>query len=513
MPGMAASSAPVRLAGPPGSAAVAAGSAEVVDAALSVLSRGGSAADAAVAGALTAVMAEPVLASLGGGGFLMHAEPGESASVLDFFVDVPGLQAQDVPSSPDVRTVVVDFRRTGSAAGSSEQVFHGGWGTVGVPGCLDGLVEAHRRWGVLPFFEVAAPAVGRARDGVVLSAGQRMFLHLVTDLLNLTDESRAVFAQVERSGRYVNGQYANLLDAMTAGAVSGIAADIFADRLLDASRAGRGLLTLSDLQHYAPVLREPLELARAGARVWTNPPPSVGGSIVVAALERIPHAHGHLDAGAVAQVLADATTEQRRRGTVRKGTTHLSVVDARGAQAALTLSNGSGSGTVVPHWGVAMNNMLGEEDLRPADGHPLLPGERMGSMMAPTIVETSSGARIALGTGGSERIRSAVLTTLLRLIDEGRELPEAVAAPRIHASEAGPIHVEPGWSAADLDRLNAASVQRGWPGVEQWSDANLFFGGVHAVQREPDGVVEAVGDRRRTGSVGVLLPDGSDMRA
>ena len=510
---MAPISTPVNLVGPPGSAAVAAGSAEVVDAALSVLSRGGSAADAAVAGALTAVMAEPVLASLGGGGFLLNAEPGEEAAVLDFFVDVPGREASQTPVEPDVRTVVVDFARTGSAAGSSEQVFHGGWGTVGVPGCLDGLIEAHRRWGNLPFAEVAAPAIRWAREGVELSAGQRMFLRLVTDLLNLTDDSRAIFTEVERTGRYANQQYADLLEAISAGTVTGIATDAFADRLLDACARGRGVLTSSDLAHYSPALREPLQLSRAGARVWTNPPPSVGGSIVMDALERIPFVRGQLDAAAVAHALVDATTEQRRRGTVKKGTTHLSVVDARGALAALTLSNGSGSGTVVPHWGVAMNNMLGEEDLRPADGRALEPGERMGSMMAPTMVETAAGARIALGTGGSERIRSAVLTTLLRLIDQEQALSDAVAAPRLHATEAGPIHVEPGWSGEDLERLDAAAVHRCWPGVEQWTAANLFFGGVHAVQRLIDGAVEAVGDRRRTGSVGVLLPDGSTVRA
>jgi gamma-glutamyltranspeptidase/glutathione hydrolase len=87
----------------------------------------------------------------------------------------------------------------------------------------------------------------------------------------------------------------------------------------------------------------------------------------------------------VARALADATLAQRGPGQVPTGTTHVSVVDAAGGFAAITTSNGSGSGTVVPGWGVALNNMLGEEDLRPADGSALPPGTRMGSMMAPTL--------------------------------------------------------------------------------------------------------------------------------
>ena len=129
------------MSGPPGSAAVAGGSAEAVSAATTTLAAGGSAVDAVLAAAFAAVMSEPVLASLGGGGFLISAGAGEAPTLLDFFVDVPGLGGAMVDAH--VQTVVVDFARTGSAASSSTQVFHGGWGTVGVPGCLPGYLEAH----------------------------------------------------------------------------------------------------------------------------------------------------------------------------------------------------------------------------------------------------------------------------------------------------------------------------------------------------------------------------------
>jgi gamma-glutamyltranspeptidase/glutathione hydrolase len=474
------------------------------------LRAGGSAVDAALAAAFTAVMSEPALASLGGGGFLLSANPGDEPDVLDFFVDVPGLAGGHV--EPHVETVVVDFARTGGAAASSEQVFHGGWGTVAVPGCLTGYLRAHARDGRLPLDQVIAPAIAHARAGVQLSEGQRVFVHLVGDLLGLTAESREVFAEAARTGRYVNPAYADLLEEIGAGRVRGLAGHAFGDAILAGAQSGGGLLTSADLASYRAEHRTPLSVDRAGARVWTNPPPSVGGSIVAAALARLGDDHGASEAirwSVVAEALAEATLALRGPGQVPTGTTHVSVVDADGGFASLTTSNGSGSGTVVPGWGVALNNMLGEEDLRPDDGSALPPGARMGSMMAPTLVQLPDGSRTALGTGGSERIRSALLGVLVRLIDEGLSLASAIDAPRLHLTGRGPIHLEPDLPAEDVVDLDALARRRDWPGLEPWPSRNLFFGGVHAVRRGADGSVEAVGDARRTGAVGVVLPDGS----
>jgi gamma-glutamyltranspeptidase / glutathione hydrolase len=503
------STASARLAGPAGSAAVAAGSAEVVAAATSVLVAGGTAVDAALAGGFAAAMSEPALASLGGGGFLLSASAGEAPRVLDFFVDVPGRGARAVAAH--VETVVVDFARTGSAAASSEQVFHGGWGTVAVPGCLPGYLEAHRKHGCLPLAELVAPAIALARAGVQLAPGQRTFLHLVSDLLALTPESERLFAEAQRTGRFGNEAYATLLEALAAGRIVGLGDPAFADALLAGAHDGGGLLDLADLLAYRPVHRDALATDRRGARVWTNPLPSVGGSIVVQALAQLgeERADTAIHWADVAEALADATLRQRGPGQVPTGTTHVSVVDARGGFAALTTSNGSGSGTVVPGWGVPLNNMLGEEDLGPADGSTLAPGARMGSMMAPTLVDLPDGSRVALGTGGSERIRSALLDVVVRLIDDESSLIDAIDGPRVHLTGKGPIHLEPGLPDDDLMALAELARRRDWPGLEPWPARNLYFGGVHAVRRAGDGTVEAVGDARRTGAVGVVLPDGS----
>lgn len=505
--------APAWLGGPPGCAAVAAGSPEVVAAATQVLQAGGNAVDAALAGAYAAPLSEPALASLGGGGFLLWTDEVGAPHVLDFFVDVPGREptgGHDVAGAPDVQTVVVDFARTGSASTASTQVFHGGWGTVAVPGCFDGYLAAHATSGHLPLADVTAPAARLASEGVDLSAGQRTFIHLVRDLLELTVDSQRLFANADRTGRYRNLAYAMLLRSLGSGTIRSMADHAFSDPLVGASRREGGLVTKADVDAYRSVSRVPLEGRRGGATVWTNPPPSVGGSIVMDALGAVGGPAGDgIRWAEVAAALADATAAQRGRGQVPTGTTHISVVDADGRFAAVTTSNGSGSGCVVPGWGVPLNNMLGEEDLRPADGSAMAPGERMRSMMAPTLVDFADGSRAALGTGGSERIRSALLGVLLRMIDDGASLAEAVAAPRVHVSSDGVLHAEAGLSSADDAALDDLARRRGWDGLARWPGRNLFFGGVHAVRRHADGSVEAVGDARRSGSVGLVRPDGS----
>jgi gamma-glutamyltranspeptidase/glutathione hydrolase len=124
-----------------------------------------------------------------------------------------------------------------------------------------------------------------------------------------------------------------------------------------------------------------------------------------------------------------------------RGTTHISVIDAAGNAASLTLSNGEGCGHVLPVTGIMLNNMLGEEDLNPEGFHRWGEDLRLSSMMAPTLAE-HAGRLIALGSGGSNRLRTAILQVLCNLIDLGLSPEASVAAPRIHL-ERGKISIEP----------------------------------------------------------------------
>jgi gamma-glutamyltranspeptidase/glutathione hydrolase len=159
----------------------------------------------------------------------------------------------------------------------------------------------------------------------------------------------------------------------------------------------------------------------------------------------------------------------------------------------VTCSNGSCSGVVVPGTGMHLNNMLGEQDLNPLGYHLHRPGDRVPSMMAPTVVLRDGLPEVALGSAGSNRIRSAILQTILGVVDNGLPAEEAVRSPRVHV-EGEVVEAEPGVDEESLDRLERS----GWT-VRRWAELNLFFGGVQAVARDRDGRFTGGGDPRRGG--------------
>jgi gamma-glutamyltranspeptidase/glutathione hydrolase len=138
--------------------------------------------------------------------------------------------------------------------------------------------------------------------------------------------------------------------------------------------------------------------------------------------------------------------------------------------------------------------MLGEQDLNPLGFHRNPPGARVPSMMAPTVVLRDGQAEIGLGSAGSNRIRSAILQTVLAVVDRGAHAEEAVTGPRLHV-EGREVDAEPGIDPDALDELE----RKGWT-VRRWAEQNLFFGGVQAVARDREtGELSGAGDPRRGG--------------
>ena len=241
-----------------------------------------------------------------------------------------------------------------------------------------------------------------------------------------------------------------------------------------------------------------------GAELVTNPPPSFGGSLVLTALGELER-HAPQDGSRFCTArLAGALVRMSERHvagpTAVRGTTHVSVVDADGGLAALTMSNGSCSGVFAPGTGIQLNNVMGEADLHPHGLEATAAGVRIGSMMAPAVLRTPDGTRTALGSGGSERIRSALMCTLVGLVDRGEPLAAAVAAPRLHWDRSV-LQVEPGLPGDVVAMLRSARP------VSEWSARDLYFGGVHAVAHRSDGSVDAVGDARRSGATEVVRLD------
>ncbi len=484
-------------------ALVAGGHPETVSAASHALAAGGNAFDAVVAAGFAAAVAEPGLTSLGGGGFLLAHPVGQEPVVVDFFVDTPGLGRPPgtARGEPAITPVVVRFR-------GADQTFHAGHGSVAVPGCLAGYLHIHRRFGTLSLDELIDPARHLARHGVVVNAQQAEVLGLLASTFALSKEGKDLYLSDGRplqvGDRCTNPALADLLDDLAAGVISGLADPVLAGPLEACMAANGGLVTGDDLRAHQVVERPPLRLEWEGSRLLTNPPPSFGGDLIARALQQLTGAPDP-DTPEGAQVLAAALASIHDHHTGNgpravRGTTHVSIADHEGNLAAMTTSNGTCSGVFVPGTGVQLNNIMGEEDLHPEGLHAGPPGVRVGSMMSPTILEGPDGW-VVLGSGGSERIRSAITTVLARILLGGQnhsrrvDLEEVIKAPRLHW-DGTTLQLEPG-----LDAEVVAGLASQWP-VRQWSERNLYFGGVHAVASTG----EAAGDPRRGGTTAVIHP-------
>ncbi len=496
--------------------AVAAGSRLAAESAAEALRAGGSAVDAAVAGALAACVAEPVLASLLGGGFLMVREPGGRARLLDFFVQTPARKPPE--GEIDLHGITADF-------GAAEQGFLIGAGAIACPGVAPGLAEAHARFGRLPFRDLAAPAIAAAAAGAVLEPFHAQVLKIILPIYKATPAARDAFlggaeTAPEPGFVYRNPALADVLDAYADEGARFVMEGEPAAALAELCASG-GALTRDDLRRYAPLWRAPETARRGPARLMLNPPPSTGGALIAFALALLDDrpapaqiarafsatARARLaagidgDAAAGALRLADPEMVRRFRAEALaspfapRGTTHISVVDGDGMAASLSLSNGEGCGLVVPGTGLMPNNMLGEQDLV-AEPHRWPEDVRLSSMMAPTVADWPDGRTVALGSGGSNRIRSAIAQTLLHVIDAGARLHQAVEAPRLHV-EGGR---EPTLDFEDrFPERDRAALLADWPEATPWPADSMFFGGVHAVARDAKGGVDAAADPRRGG--------------
>ncbi len=498
---------------------MAAGHAATAAAARQVLADGGNAYDAAVAAGFAACVAEPQLASLGGGGFLLARTAGGEESLYDFFAQTPLAR----------RVGELDFYPIESDFGSATQVFHIGRGAIATPGMVKGLFRIHRDLGSVPIARLISPAAELAREGVEVNDVSVYLQRLLFPILTATPEAGRLFSGADLA-EGETWRAPELADTLTA--LAGEGEDLFyrgeLARGLATACADGGHLTAEDLRRYRVIRRPPLALRYRGHRLVTNPEPSSGGALIAFALALLAEASpagdfgstGHLGPLLRTMMLtnaarADAEREDLGRHAIlhapflepyrrslrehlasTRGTTHVSVADGEGNLASLSVSNGEGCGFVLPGTGVMFNNMLGEEDLHAGDLESWTEDSRLASMMAPTVVERSGGRLLALGSGGSNRLRTAILQVLINLLDLDLSLAEAVENPRIHF-EGDWLDVEPGLPAATVEALSAAAGD-----ARTWERRNLFFGGVHAVELDPRRRTAAgAGDPRRGGAV------------
>jgi gamma-glutamyltranspeptidase / glutathione hydrolase len=495
---------------------VAAGHQLSAEAGAEVLRAGGNAVDAALGAMLASFAAEPLLTGLGAGGYMLVVPgkgdgglwPGDRRAggdpiLLDFFVEVPGRGA-DHDRRAELVPVDVSF-------GDAVQLFNVGAASVGTYGMAHGVCTAAERFGRIPLAQLAAPAAALARKGVALNAQQAYVVEILGGIVTLTPEVRAIYAPegrllregervcqpalgdaIERLGEEGSRPF---YEGDIAAAVAGLLA------------AQGGLLTREDLAAYETVLRAPVRARYRGREVLTNPPPSAGGTLIALALALLDGTDGPPSLRQLVTAM-DATQRERTPAFLdgldepgfaerflanRLGsTTHVAVIDGDGGACSVTCSNGEGAGIVVPGTGIHLNNMLGEHDLNPLGFHQFPPGRRMPSMMAPTAVLRDGVPELVLGSAGSNRIRSAILQTIVAAVDHGMRAGEAVRAPRVHFED-GVVYAEPGVDLAGLEVDGHA--------VAPFRALNLFFGGVQAVECDPaTGALSGGGDPRRGGA-------------
>ena len=516
-------------------AAVACGHPVTAAAAREVLEDGGNAFDGALAALWASAVVEPVLSSLAGGGFLLARRAGGEAVLYDFFVTTP--RHRRPVNDIDFYPILADF-------GTATQEFHIGLGAMATPGIVKGLFAAHADLANLPMSRLIEPAVRAARQGVPLRAVDAYMFGVVSPILIARPEGRALFngpdgALLGRDDILRQPELADTIEALAAEGEALFYQGEIGQRLASVSREGGGQIDAEDLKRYRVITRTPLDRRYRDTRILVNPPPCSGGVLIAFALELLAQANlGGLGFGtaehlalltrtmtltnkarveahlqeAVAEaeetaaanrlfepdLLARYAAEVHGRPASPRGTTHISVVDADGNIAALSVSNGEGCGTILDGTGIMLNNMLGEEDLNPQGFHAWPEGSRMTSMMCPTVAYRADGSMAALGSGGSNRIRTAILQVLINLIDFGMPIGEAVEASRLHV-EGGVANLEAGFDADAAAAVRAHS-ERFIP----WPRHNMFFGGVHAVTRGQGGDMGAAGDPRREGSALVV---------
>jgi gamma-glutamyltranspeptidase/glutathione hydrolase len=337
----------------------------------------------------------------------------------------------------------------------------------------------------VPWAELIAPAVTLAREGVVLNEAQAYLHEILDPLLRYSREGDALFGPgrpLLAGERFVPAELAGTLERLGAEGPDYLYRGELAERI-----AAHVPVTLDDLARYEVIEREPLAVPYRGGELRTNPPPSNGGRLLAAGLETL----GEAAATPLAIVRAMEAQDALRNAQAVGGTTHISAVDGHGDAASLSCSLGSSGGVVVPGTGMQLNNMLGETHL----AGEVRPGERVRSLMTPSLLLREGVPRLVVGSAGSTRLHGAILQVVANVAARGLGVEEAVRAPRIHF-ENGVAHCE---DPAAADELEA----EGYP-VVRWRQQNLFFGGVSAVEIREDGSLAGAGDPRRGGAAVVV---------
>jgi len=505
---------------------VAATGRQALAAGLGVAADGGNAIDAALASAFVTLATEPGIVSLAGGAYVAVWPAGDAPVVVDGNVEMPGRGGDPDRLGGGIRELSTDY-----GGGVTMYV---GPGSVATPGIVPAFAVAAERYAVLPWARLVAPAVEAARGYPLGAAAARYLGHVADSLFAEDDEARRLVEGPGGAAPQAGQPCTNDLLVETLARLADEGPALFADgdvgrALVEAMGDQGGLITADDLAAYEPAVRTAHRLAVGDWEVATNPPPAVGGPMLALMLGELARRPPHW-------TWDDAIEIQRRvlgyRASVHdlspdleadgldllarigdrgldalhgsSSTAHVSAVDSEGNACAVTMSSGYSAGLCIPGTGVLLNNTLGEIELNRRGLHALRPGTRLASNMAPTTGRTRGGAdgdgrALAIGSPGADRITTALMLVLGQGCLHGRDLGEAIAAPRLHLRLQDDRFVV----EHERDAAIAAAVARAGLPAHEYPEPHMYFGGVGAALETPDGDLLAAGDGRREAATGV----------
>lgn len=512
----------------PKKGAIAAGDELTAQAGYEILKSGGNAFDGAIAATLMSFVASSTITSMGGGGFMISCHHGKNISLLDFFTETP-LQKRSA-NVIDFFPVMVDF-------GDKSQKFHVGKGTMATPGNLAGLFHIHKKYGTIPFIELATPAMEAAKKGVVLHKQTKYQADILEPILSLSDIGRQIYTNNDKirglGQSYKLPFFSDFLEYISKEGPREFYEGEISEKISKDSYDHGGHLTRDDFLNYKVIERKPLDFKYRDYQVLTNPPPNSGGplinftlslldqfrldkakwgsadhlSLLSHAIEYTSMARQNIfienryskevmkmlfEENFYQSILQSLKKENRKSGN----TTHVSIADEDDNFVSITTSVGEGCGYYIPGTHIMMNNMLGEEDLNPEGFHEWQPRKRLSSMMSPTLLLKNKQPIAALGSGGSNRIRSALVQAISNFVDFEMPPDESVNSPRIHWED-NHLDVEPGFDMDIIERLHLPQGAR----KILWSEKNMYFGGVHGIFKDKSNNLIPAGDRRRVGAI------------
>ena len=448
-----------------------------------IMARGGNAIDAAVATGFALAVTWPQAGNLGGGGFMVIHLADGNVRALDFRETAPAAASRDMYLD-EKGDVITGLSTTSHLA-------------VGVPGTVDGLLTALQAHGTMTPAEVLQPAIDLARKGFPLPFLLAKEFEKQSNAMKDYPSSMAVFSRGGQSYQpgdlWQQPELAKTLERIAKRGKKGFYQGKTARLLIKEMKRGGGLITHRDLRSYQSKWREPVTSSYRGFTVWSMPPPSSGGLLLIHLLNMVePYDlkklgwgsadYVHLIAEAERRAFADRAqhmgdpdfwdnpnemflskeyaqlrlkdfTNLKARNSDHIGpgswpehpeTTHFNVVDSNGnaVSCTVTLNFSYGNKMVVPGAGFLLNNEMDDFSSKPgvpnayglfgSEANAIAPGKRMLSSMTPTLIAKDGKPFLLIGSPGGSKIITTVFQIVLNVIDHGMPLDQAVSAPRFH---------------------------------------------------------------------------------